>query len=432
MSARRVAAAAVLASLAPLVVGIATMQPAAAVPAPVGYDQYSLSALASGVRTAGAVGASGGLVTLDTGSGYVAARLDASPSAGVLADPYEPGTLFRTVAGQVNAGAGSEVVTVPDAEASYPGDGKSSLETVPPQKTGPVTTGGGSATAVATATSAAGTATGSAMAVAGACDSGGSSSDVKLDIDAAKGAVTSTATTHVSRVVVAGVLELRDVVAKASITTVGDKHVSLATLTVGGASVDGQDAAVDQDGIHAVGTPILPAQTITQATEQINAVLKGAGVEVHATEAVHRATSRSADADTGGVVITMATPDLPGGVAANSLTVVVGGVSLTETDTVAAPAVDLPLPETGLTPPDAGSPAVTTTTVIPGTPGTPVDAGQAPAVAGPAATSAGFVVVGHHVSATAALAAFAIWQFLTLGTSTLYALVERRRRLGLA
>jgi hypothetical protein len=131
MSARRVASAALVASLAPLVVGIVAVRPAAAVPAPAGYDQYGLTALASGVRTAGDVGNSGGLVTLDTGSGYVAARLDASPSSGVLADPYEPGTLFRTVAGQVNANAGSEVLTVPDAEAAYPGDGKASLTTVP-------------------------------------------------------------------------------------------------------------------------------------------------------------------------------------------------------------------------------------------------------------------------------------------------------------
>src|SRR3954453_20446446 len=126
MTARRVMAAALLASVAPLVAGVLTVQPAAAA---VGYDQYGLTALAGGVRTSGDVGASGGLVTLDTASAYGAAHLDASPSAGVLADPYEPGTLFRTVAGQVNANAGSEVITVPDAESAYPGTGRASLET---------------------------------------------------------------------------------------------------------------------------------------------------------------------------------------------------------------------------------------------------------------------------------------------------------------
>jgi hypothetical protein len=432
MSARRASRVALLAALAPVVVGVGAVRPAAAVPAPVGYDQYGLTALAAGVRTSGAVGASGGLVTLDTGSGYVAAHLDASPSSGVLANPYEPGTLFRTVVGQVNAGAGDQVLAVPDAEASYPGDGKDALESVPRQAVGPLTIDGGAATAVATETSALGTATGSATSIAGVLDSGSSSSSVSLKADAARGIVTAVAMTHVARVLVAGVLELRDVVAKASVTALGDKHDSVAQLTVGGASVSGQAVAVDQDGVHALGTPVLPARTIADATAQANAVLKNAGVEVHATEAVHTATTRGASADTGGVVITVATPDLPGGVAANSLTLVVGGISLTETDAPAPPPLDLPLTPGQVTTPDNGSPAVTTTTTLPGRAGTVDSSGTAPVIAGADVTPSGFVVVGRRLSTTAAMAAFALWQFLTLGTATLYALVERRRRLGLS
>jgi hypothetical protein len=431
MSVRRMTSAALLAAIAPLVLGVLTVQPAAAVPAPVGYDQYGLTALASGVRTSGNVGASGGLVTLDTGSGYVAAHLDASPSAGVLADPYEPGTLFRTVAGQVNANAGSEVVSVPDAEAAYPGDGRGALETVPTQVVGPLTLGGGSASAVATESTAEGTSTGSGMTVTGALDSEGSTSAVHMKVDAAAGSISSVATARIARVVVGGVLELRDVVATASVTTLGDRHDSVAQLTVGGASVGGQAVAIDQDGVHAVGTPLVPGKTISDATAQANAVLKNAGIQVHATEAVHKATTRSAEADTGGVVISLATPDLPGGVAGNDLTVVVGGVSLTETDTPPAPLLTLPVTTGTATSPDLGTPAVTTTTVIPGTPGS-VGGAVPPAVAAPATSHAGFVVVGRRVPASAALAAFAVWQFLSLGTATLYALVERRRRLGLS
>jgi hypothetical protein len=33
---------------------------------------------------------------------------------------------------------------------------------------------------------------------------------------------------------------------------------------------------------------------------------------------------------------------------------------------------------------------------------------------------------------TVVLAAFAVWQFLSLGTATLYAVVDRRRRVSLA
>jgi hypothetical protein len=435
MSGRRVAAAAVVAALAPLVVGLATVQPATAAPlatAAPAYDQYGLTAIAAGIRTGGDVGASGGLVTLDSGSAYVAARLDASPSANVLAAPYEPGTLVRTVAGQVNAQAGDEVVTVPDAEAAYPGTGSGALETVPPQSAGPLSTGSGAATAKATDSSAAGTATGSALSLTGVLESGTSSSSVQLTAKPETGVVTSTARSEVSRVLVAGVLELRDVVATAGITTAGDKHTSIARLTIGGASVAGQEVAVDQDGVHAVGTPILPAQTLQDATKQANAVLAAAGVEVHATEAVHKATTRSAEADTGGLTVTVATPELPGGVAANHLTVVLGGISLTETDTLPQPALGLPLDLGSPVPPAAGTGPVTTTTIIPGTPGTPGSA-PGPTVAAPAVAPTSFLVGGRRLTAAAALAAFGVWQFLTLGTATLYAVVERRRRLaGLA
>src|SRR4051794_5154514 len=222
---RRIATGALVASLLPLVVGAVAVRPAAAVGASGGYEQYSLTAVASGVRTAGDVGASGGLVTLDSGSAFVSARLDAAPSSGVLADPYEPGTLARTVAGQVNAGAGDEVVTVPDAEASYPGDGTDALETVPRTSNPPLATGGGSATAHAAEYLAEGTATGAAMTVTGGFDAGSSTSSSRLQVDAAKGLATATARTHVQRILFAGVLEIRDVVAEASVATVGDKHV---------------------------------------------------------------------------------------------------------------------------------------------------------------------------------------------------------------
>jgi hypothetical protein len=44
---------------------------------------------------------------------------------------------------------------------------------------------------------------------------------------------------------------------------------------------------------------------------------------------------------------------------------------------------------------------------------------------------ASYQVLGRRFSPTAALAAFGVWQFLTLGSVSLYALVDRRRRLAL-
>ncbi|GAC1445670.1 MAG: hypothetical protein NVSMB55_27910 [Mycobacteriales bacterium] len=450
MRSRQLASALLAASLAPLVVGSLTVQPAVAGPragrtpstAPlttvgaVGYDTYGLTGLASGVRTAGDVGNAGGLVTLDSGSAYVAAHLDSAPSAGVVADPYEPGTLARTVAGQVNAGAGSEVVTVPDAAATYPGNNHATLVTVPAQTAGPLTLAGGSATALAAPNRAEGSATGSTASVTGALQAEGSVSAIQLMVNRSTGLGSSVATARISRLVAGGVLELRNVVARAAVTTHGDAHVATAELTVGGAQVGGQEVAIDATGVHAVGIPLVPGTTIADATKTVDGVLQTAGVAAHVAQTVRRATRRSGEADTGGVVVTIRSPNLPGGVAANALTVLIGEVALTEVDTPLLPALTTPLPAAATAPAGGGGPDVGLTTTIPGTPAVPALPGAAPALtaprAAPLARPARFVLAGRQISVAAALAAFAAWQFLSLGTATLYALVERRRRLGLS
>ncbi len=438
---------ALLAAALPLVVGVVAVRPAGAQPAPAGYDSYSLSALASGVRTNGVVGASGGLATLDTGSASVRARLDSSPSAAVLSVPYEPGTLFRTAAGQVNAGAGSVVLDVPDAEAQFPGSQTSGeLTTVPPAQGGPVSSRGGSATAAASAVSAAGEATGESLTVQGAFETGASTSEVSLEANGPEGRTVSTARTTVSRVLVAGVLELRDVVATAAITATGDTHVPVASLVIGRALVAGQTVELSEQGVTAAGTPLVPGQSIKDATAAANSVLVAAGVTVRTLGGVREADARSATADTGGVAVTVTTATGPGGVGGDELAVLVGGVVLTAVDAPRVPAVVLPpraplptapaaLPPVS-TPPDSASTFVPGNPGIPGIPGTPAIPGPAvpveaaaPVVAAPpTAAPASFVVAGRRLSASVVLAAFGGWQFLSLGTATLYAVVDRRRR----
>jgi hypothetical protein len=430
---------ALAAAALPVVLGVVAVRPADAQTAAPGYESYSLTALAAGARTAGDVGAGGGLATLDTGSASVSARLDSAPSAAVLAAPYEPGTLFRTVVGQVNAGAGEAVLDVPDAEAQFPGAQTSGeLETVPPAEGGPVSSRGGQAKAQAAERAVSGTATGERLVVEGALEVGASSSSVELTADPDRGITTATARTTVARVLVAGVLELRDVVASASITTKGDAHVPAAALTVGGASVAGQEVAVSDEGVTAVGTPVLPGQTLQDLTDQANAALEVAGVQVTTVGTTETATARDATADTGGVAIRLVQGDLPNGIPGNRLDVVVGGVVLTETDALALPVPEV-LPPLELPPVDtSGGTAPTTTTIfVPGTPGIPgtpgqVPAGAAPTVAAPPTASAGLVVAGQRLPAAVALAAFAVWQFLSLGTATLYAVVDRRRRTSLS
>jgi hypothetical protein len=423
---KRLVVVCVLASAVPLVALVAADPVRAAAPV---YDQVTTTAIVAGARTEGSVGASGGLATLDSGSAQVRVALDAD-SASVLAAPYEPGTLVRTVIGQVNTSAEDQVLDVPDAEANYPGTPrKSSVTSVPGRSAGPVAVVGGTAAAAAGPGTAAGEATGTSFAVVGALTTGGSHSDVKATVDQAAGKAAVTAHSSVASVDVGGVLQLSDVEATGRVTAQGDTHTAAQSLVVGGAEVAGQAVTIGNNGVVATGTPLLPGTTIAEATEQANAVLATAGISVRTVGGRATHDSRSAVADTGGVLITL-TQDVAG-LGANTLTLVVGGLVLTETDAPAVPVVTDPCGVLGCGGP-TGTPAVpptTTTTFLPGTPGVALPP-QAPQLLAP--QQAGYVLAGRRFSAQTALLGFATWQMLMLGIPTLYALVERRRRLAAA
>jgi hypothetical protein len=430
----RVLAGALLLSVLPTLAALVAVRPASATAVrSSAYDSVSTTAIVAGVSLSGDVGASGGLLTLDGGSARVAASLDGSPSAHVIAAPYEPGGLVRTVVGQVNPNLPPEQrLSVPDAEASSPGTpAHAAVQVVPGTSAGPLAVVGGSATADAAPHRAAGTATGTSMAVASVLSAGASTSTVELLADAAKGTATQTARTSVSSLEVGGVLTMSDVVATAAVTASDDVHSAKQTLTVGGASVSGQAVTIGNDGVVAAGTSLLPGQSVADATSQANAQLAAAGITVHTLGGIARHDSRSATADSGGVLITVTTPGLPvGGVAGNTFTILVGSAALTELD--AHPVLsDFTPPGTGLQG-SVGSPGGSTTTFVPGAPGTPALPGTAVAPPTVAPTSpVAYVLAGRRLSARTALVAFAVWQLLSLGIPTLYALVERRRRLAL-
>jgi hypothetical protein len=412
--------------VSPIVVVLALGHPVAGAAAAAPFDDYSLTALVAGARTAGDVGAAGGLVTLDSGSGWVQGSLDGSPSSFVRAAPYEPGPLIRTVVGQVNDAAGETVLTVPDAEAAFPGEAKGDLALVEETEAGPLVVAGGSATARAAAEKASGTSTGASLTIPGLVVVDGSTSSVALVGDKAKGTATASARTAVGRVTIAGVLELRNVVATAAVSASGGAHKAEAHLSIGTMSVADQEVGFTDDGLVVASTPVLPGTTIAQATDAANAALAAAGVSVQVTAALRHTGPHEAAADTGGLRITVATPDLPAGVAANRLEVVLGGASLTETDLAATAPVDTG-PDQDTDTDTVSQPPTTTTTVIPGTPGSPE---QVPPSVAPT-VPASYEVLGRRFGVTAALAAFGVWQFLTLGSVTLYSLVDRRRRLAL-
>jgi hypothetical protein len=419
-----------LMALLPVVLAVVFVRPVAAAGDPV-YDQGSLTAIAAAGRTMGVVGASGGLVTLDTGSAYVSAALDSSPSAAVVAAPEEPGTLFHTVAGQVNGAAGQKVVGTLEAEARYPGDTSNSFAVSDPVDSPPVYLGAANASAKVSPTSAQGRAQAARYSVVPVIDIGPGTSAVDQALDVQKGTATQNAKVTVSDVDLASVFKVQSIVATAKVTADGDTHTAQQALVVSGATVAGQQVAITNDGVVAAGTPLVPGTTLSQATDRVNSVLAAAGItSVHTVGGVAQHTSRSATASTGGVEVVMRSPDLPGGVSANSFTVTLGGIELTELDAPAVPSVPI-IPPVDI-PGGTNPPPATVTTVIPGTPGTlgPPSQQQQPQVA-PPAQAVSFEVRGRRISAETALIGFAGWQMLSLGTATLYGFVERRRRLAL-
>lgn len=412
-------------ALLPAATALTMVRPVQAA-APDAFGSFGLTVTAAAVRSEGVVGASGGLVTLDAGTAFTTGRLDSGPSSYALGAPVEPGTLGRTVVGTVNTEAGTTVLTVPDAESAFPGRGSASTEQAPAQSAGPVTVSPGRASSTAAADRASATTTGSALTVTGALEATGLAASSTLTGAAASGTGEVVGSSRVGSLDVAGVLALKDVVATARVTVTGGTPVAAALLTVGSASVAGVPVTIDEEGVHAAGqgTGLGPVQ---DAQDQVEQALAAAGVSVRAVGVTRTVEGRTGYADTGGLRVTVRTPDLPGGVAANALTVTVGKVTSTGTSTeaLAVPAVEVP--------PVVGAPGAppTTSTVTVTTGGTgPLPAAPAPTAPTPALAAQGsrVLVAGHPMPAVAALAAFGLWQLLTLSTTTLYAVVDRRRR----
>jgi hypothetical protein len=415
-----------LAPLALLPMGVLArpMDPLPPNTATAGIGTFATTVIAGGLTSAGGVGASGGLVTIDSGSAYVRARLDSGPSSSVLASPAEPGTLARSVVGVANCPALDPrlpqcipeqlILRVPDAQAQYPGTSSAQLNTNP-TSAGPLSTGGGSASAHALATSASGETTASSTTVTGAYDGSGSTSTAQLS--RAGNQVDVAGTSAVQKLSVAGALTIHDIRGSAAIHVKDGQRMAEAGVTIGSASAGGIPVTIDDSGVHAVSQS-LPFGTVQQATDQANQQLTGAGIQIHTVGAIHTVSPTGAFADSGGVAITITTPNLP--VPGNTMTLYVGRVVETESDGPAAPALTLP-------PPVAPIPPSTTTVDIPAVPGVP---GTAATTAAPSTEPASSVLVigGFPLTAAQALLAFGIWQLLTMSPPTLTTLVRRRRR----
>jgi hypothetical protein len=417
---RLLAAAGVTAGTVPTVLVLLSVHVAAA---PATFGQYSVTAVVRGSGTSGDVGASGGLTPLDSGSSSVDASLDNSPTAMVLARPLEPGTTFATVNSQLPT-----PVPVPEAQAAYPGPKGSDSVTPTPAS---------AASAKVTASSALGTAE-TAGGASGGLSLGATSASASLSSTGDGGVVAGTADAHASGLDIAGVFVVHDVRGHAEIrATAGGKTTATASLVVGSASVAGQEVVIDDTGIHAVGTTVPLGPTLAQLTAAANGALAAAGISVSVAAPTHSTSTTEfgghAAADSGGLRVTISTPDVGGGtVPANHATLTLGRVQLSESDAATGPGAAAPPPDSApiaQTPAGAGVPGAPgvpgRVVTVPGSPG-----GISPAVAGAApAGRTALVVAGHRVTSAAALAALGGWQALTLGAAT-FAVLALRRPVG--
>ncbi len=468
-------------ALLPVLTALLALRPAPADAQDPAVGFFALTVTAASTNTSGDIGAGGGLTPVDTGAPVVSGRLDSSPTASMLAAAVEPGTLYRTGAALANNEIGDEAVPVEVAEAAYPGGPEEDVSD--PTTTGvegPFASGNVQARARADGRAISGAARVTEQAVGASAPISAPASPVASLLDGlgrlavryptavqvpaaeeeppflrqqgaqaeaaatgdpAAGTLVSSASSTAETVTIAGVLTISDVTGRA-VTRLEDGELTAdAATTYGGITVAGVPVALTTDGlVVAEDTPLLPGQEVATLEDQLNAVLEAAGVEIAPISPIEQTSDGAAQADSGGVRVSITSPS-SAAVPANVVSVVVGQAVATLSAEPAVPATPFPPPTTGgadvpvadspstssgsgtLSPPLASSPV----SVPPATAGT-TEVPPAPEVAAPATDANAaptMLLAGRRVPRRTALALFGGWQLLSLSTCTLAAFALR-------
>lgn len=432
---RRLTRLAVLGALLPLLTALLLVRPATGQETVFGL--YALTASGGPVVLGGDLGAGGGLAVLDGGAPFGAVRLDASPSSSAKAAAIEPGTLFRTVVGVVNTEAGEQIIEVPTAEASYPGDQQESDgDALGSFEEAGGRLAGATAHVEAHAYDALVRAEVGQMDLGGGAVVDGGTLDILSEADPAAGVLTTTVTSRATGIDIGGVLLIDSVVGTATTAVGPDGRAVGGSTVVAGASVGGTPVAITDEGVVADGSVVVPAGPLGDAQTSVNDVLANAGITVEVLQPREDEDGGSLVGDSGGLrvtIVTTANAAVPG----NTVVLTFGKATATSADeppppsfpdTVAAPAASPPPPSTSssssitstVTAPSAGQAPSSTTS-----PETP-----APVVAAGSTDGAQLLVAGRRLPARAVLAAFGGWQLLSLSTCTLAVYALRRETFG--
>lgn len=452
------------AGLLPTLVALALVRPLPARGAS-GIGFYAVTYSGAAVAPQGEIGAGGGLLPLDGGAPLVRGRVESAPSSSSVAASVEPGTLWATVAGVANTEAGQEVIPTPTrAQAEFPGKPDASANQFGPAEAGPISVGAGTALASAKEGLAGGRAELATWRVAGEAQASARTLGVRLaqlraqhptapraraaaeddgaaiavdggrafgeaKAQPADGVITVRAQSSVDELRVAGQLAIRGLAGHAEAGVSGGQRVAKAGLTIAGATLGDFPVEITTSGV-VLADQAMPADQAAALSAQLNEALSAAGIQVVLLPAVQQTGDGTADADSGGVLISLQTPS-DGGIPGNTFGVVVGRVAVTSADEATMPGagsgdeVIVTDPAPGALPGAfTGSAPLTGTLTGPLTPAVP-DA-VAP-VAEVGAKPGSVVLAGRVISSSVALAAFAVWQLLSLSTSTLAALALRDR-----
>ncbi len=273
------------------------------------------------------------------------------PVVNSIAAPYYPGDIAANL-GSLLLEFGAPNLPVNDpllAESDYPSSANYSGSAsfgVPPSQSSPAnpsiyssssdaTSSGGDATgtvsdlsldnmaSLSSVTSAASSALGS---VTGNSGGGSSTSQSLLDIGNISSsdnvtlgstAITSTATSEVKSIDIAGLVDISDLTSTASATSDGTTGTPTSTVHLAQVTVDGESAYIDSTGVHIPSTDT-PSASITpaQLQETVNATLSQDGISIQLLNPTNTSQGTQASANTGGLQISIShqfdVPFIPG------------------------------------------------------------------------------------------------------------------------
>lgn len=249
---------------------------------------------------------------------FARSLLSTGPNVQSVAAPYYPGDILANLGGLESEFFPPAFPNTPYpfmAEAEYPATPtygpSASFGGPPPSGSSPVSALSGTAHATSGGGDANGTLTdvivGAGMGQNGAALLEVASEQSNEVVNIGTSSVTATASSVVKTIEIAGMVDISQLTSTAQSTSDGNTGTPKATVNVGQVTVDGQQAYIDNQGIHVVGTNPAPAGTPTaaQLQDSLNQTFAQDGITVDLVTPQQTTNGAEGIANTGGLVISL-------------------------------------------------------------------------------------------------------------------------------